>query len=212
MDNRFIQKFKKYSDLELQKYINTPADYDNDAVLAAIQELKSRQGIVDNSEEALSFIHQEEKQEEELLLHSLGIPAKTVSATTRIGHYSIDIFVINVMLLVVNIIPFISISQLFIFVLFPIYYIVMEYNFQWTVGKYITDSIVVDKNGNAPSLKTIILRTFFRHVPLEFLSCIGKCSYGWHDRWSKTYVIHKNDVEKLSGNLLRQFGQDLEDK
>ena len=88
------------------------------------------------------IVTDEEKQGEELLLHSLGIPAKTVSATTRIGHFLIDIFVINVMLLVVNIIPFISISQLFIFVLFPIYYIVMEYNFQWTVGKYITDSIL----------------------------------------------------------------------
>jgi hypothetical protein len=81
--------------------------------------------------------------------------------------------------------------------MYPLYYIFFEYYYQWTPGKLISDTIVVDKQGDKPDLRTIILRTFARLVPFEPFSCLDSNSWGWHDRWTKTYVIEKNDLATL---------------
>ncbi len=82
--------------------------------------------------------------------------------------------------------------------LYPVYYTIFEYYFQRTPGKFLTKTLVIDEYGNKPGLKNIMLRSVCRLVPFEFVSCYGdKYSYGWHDRWSETWVVTEKELEEL---------------
>lgn len=69
-----------------------------------------------------------------------------------------------------------------------LYYILLEYNFQKTVGKWVTKTRVVSTDGSKPSIGRIILRTFCRCIPLEYFSYFFTVN-GIHDRLSKTCVV-----------------------
>jgi uncharacterized protein len=61
-----------------------------------------------------------------------------------------------------------------------------------TPGKFVTGTRVVRTDGSQPEFNTILLRSFYRYVPLEPFSFFGSEPTGWHDRWSETLVIkHK---------------------
>ena len=76
------------------------------------------------------------------------------------------------------------------------YYNVFEIFFARTVGKFITQTIVVDENGEKPNHETILVRSLCRLIPFEVLSFLGMPARGWHDRISKTYVVNKNLLEE----------------
>ena len=76
------------------------------------------------------------------------------------------------------------------------YYNFFEIFFARTVGKFITQTIVVDENGEKPNHETILVRTLCRLIPFEILSFLGMPARGWHDRISKTYVVNKNLLEE----------------
>jgi len=40
-----------------------------------------------------------------------------------------------------------------------------------------------------PELSTILVRSLCRAVPFDALSFLFKDTGGWHDEWSKTYVV-----------------------
>lgn len=86
-------------------------------------------------------------------------------------------------------------SLIFIFSL-PIYYILCEYFFQQTVGKFFTNSVVVNEYGEKPDFKTILVRTVIRFVPFEQFSFFNQ-NRGWHDRWTDTHVIKKSELKKI---------------
>jgi uncharacterized RDD family membrane protein YckC len=58
-----------------------------------------------------------------------------------------------------------------------------------TLGKLITGTRAVNQDGSRISPKTAILPCLSRLVPFEAFSALGKPSFPWHDRWTKTYVI-----------------------
>ena len=76
-----------------------------------------------------------------------------------------------------------------------LYYFVSEVTTQRTIGKLATNSLVVDEYGNKPSASTFLGRSFARIVPFEAFSCFS--DRGWHDTWSKTYVVSKAELEKI---------------
>ena len=76
------------------------------------------------------------------------------------------------------------------------YYNVFEIFFARTVGKFITQTIVVNENGEKPNLETILVRTLCRLIPFELLSFLVMPARGWHDRISKTYVVNKNLLDE----------------
>jgi uncharacterized RDD family membrane protein YckC len=75
------------------------------------------------------------------------------------------------------------------------YYIIMETMTARTIGKYLTGTIVVDNEGNKPSMETLIKRSFCRAIPFNALSFLGEKSRGWHDSISETYVVNKKELE-----------------
>ena len=55
-----------------------------------------------------------------------------------------------------------------------------------SIGKFATQTRVIDEYGNKPQLNKIISRSFLRLIPFEAFSCMGENSRGWHDKWSDT--------------------------
>jgi|GEM_PF-663845 len=70
-----------------------------------------------------------------------------------------------------------------------LYYFIFESLCQRTPGKLITGTKVIDIDGRKPTLGAIAIRTLIRFIPFEAFSFPGKKAYGWHDRWSETYVV-----------------------
>ncbi len=81
------------------------------------------------------------------------------------------------------------------------YYNVFEIFSARTVGKLVTQTIVVDENGEKPNYETIMVRSLCRLIPFNALSIIGIPARTWHDSISKTYVVDKKSLEEMK----RQF-------
>jgi uncharacterized RDD family membrane protein YckC len=90
---------------------------------------------------------------------------------------------------------FVLIGGIILLISYPGLYTICEYKWQRTPGKFLTSSWVIDEYGNRPELRALMLRSVIRYVPFEMFSCMGTPSYGWHDRWSKTWVV---DTEELA--------------
>jgi uncharacterized RDD family membrane protein YckC len=82
-----------------------------------------------------------------------------------------------------------------------VYYISLETLFGQTIGKLVSQTIVVDENGDRPSHDMVLMRTLCRLIPFYELSFFGILGRGWHDTISKTYVVNKNLLEEKK----RQF-------
>ena len=70
-----------------------------------------------------------------------------------------------------------------------IYYFVLEATTGRTLGKLITKTKVVMRNGDEPSHGTIFKRTLCRLIPFEPFSFFGGDEMGWHDSISNTRVV-----------------------
>lgn len=129
-----------------------------------------------------------------------------VSGWARFGHYLIDVvciyalaFTLGIVLAVINPDFVLSMNgleeRLYGMLIVALYYFISEVTTQRTIGKLATSSVVVDEYGNKPSASTILGRSFSRIVPFEAFSCFSE--RGWHDTWSKTYVVSKSELEKI---------------
>lgn len=141
---------------------------------------------------------------------------KTVTADKRFLHYAIDYLLIYGILYLVeaiygyvltsldeNVSSVISFTTFFSFPFFfglATYYMFFEFLFQKTPGKFITKTVVIDEYGNKPDFKQVMIRSFVRYIPFEAFSCIGETenrSYGWHDKWSETWVVTDEELKNL---------------
>ncbi len=68
------------------------------------------------------------------------------------------------------------------------YYVFMETKYQKTIGKFITKTTVITKDGEKPTMENIIRRTFYRLLPFDRLSFLFAIN-GFHDRLSDTLLI-----------------------
>jgi uncharacterized RDD family membrane protein YckC len=148
---------------------------------------------------------------------------KTIKSGPRFVHFLIDIIILSLLIsiysffylmikvvlidfdLVLSLLNFID-SYFILFI--PFYYIILEYKFQKTIGKFFTNTIVINEYGNKPDFNSIVIRNFARLVPFEFFSCLGdNYSYGWHDKWSKTWVVTKEEL-----NTIKKLQIEIEEK
>lgn len=77
-----------------------------------------------------------------------------------------------------------------------IYYNVFEILFARTIGKFLTQTVVVDSNGEKPNSETILMRSLCRLIPFNPLSVLINPGRAWHDSLSKTYVVDKRMLEE----------------
>lgn len=147
---------------------------------------------------------------------------KTIKTSQRFFHYLIDYLIISLIIygiqflsnlvgnyVKINSFNIFSITSFFSFpVLFTTatYYLFFEFLFQKTPGKFITKTVVIDEYGNKPEFKTILIRSMIRYVPFDALSCLGDNeSYGWHDKWSKTWVVDENELNTIKKLQIESF-------
>ena len=69
------------------------------------------------------------------------------------------------------------------------YYCIMEGISGRTFGKIITRTRVVNENGQHPSFKSVLMRSLYRILPLDWISFLYWKYDGGHDRWTKTRVV-----------------------
>lgn len=67
-----------------------------------------------------------------------------------------------------------------------VYYIICESVLGSSPAKYLTQTRVIDYDGNKPSVKKVIIRTLCRLIPFEGFSFFA--NDGWHDKISETTV------------------------
>ena len=77
-----------------------------------------------------------------------------------------------------------------------LYYNLFEIFTSRTVGKFCTNTIVVDENGNKPNYEAIMIRSLIRAIPFYWLSFIAFRERGLHDVVSKTYVVNKKELDE----------------
>lgn len=97
---------------------------------------------------------------------------------------------------------------IFYVILYPAYYLILESSTQTSLAKLILKRVVVNEYGEKPTFKQILGRSYARIVPFEVFSCLG--TTGWHDNWSKTYVLRKQDLEDLK--VLARLQEHLAEK
>ena len=141
-------------------------------------------------------------------------PVKSVSAGPRFGHFVVDYIILRIIIYIIqfsylmittgdivynhNSFLLAFLNSFTLLFLYPVYYLICEYFWQKTPGKYLTKTIVIDEYGNKPDLRTIILRSIIRIVPFEpFSSLSDDYSYAWHDKWSKTWVVTEVELAEL---------------
>jgi len=136
------------------------------------------------------------------------IKVKTINAGLRYVHLIVDGIALQVILhltkiFIVEDTQILAITSLILVVSYPTIYVFFEYKFQQTPGKMLTNHVVINEYAEKPSLRICMLRTAIRFVPFEAFSCLDSPSRGWHDRWTKTYVVEKKEVEKLKEILIK---------
>lgn len=74
------------------------------------------------------------------------------------------------------------------------YYLFCEAIWCRTIGKMVSGTMVVDRQGKPVSFYQALLRTLVRMIPIEWFSFITQDRpVGWHDEWSNTRVIELDD-------------------
>lgn len=76
------------------------------------------------------------------------------------------------------------------------YYVLTEGLFGRSLGKLITGTIVIDKGGNRPGFRAILIRTLVRFIPIDAFTFLGNSGRGWHDSFSNTYVVNKKRLDE----------------
>ncbi len=137
---------------------------------------------------------------EHATLSGKGINVPVVSSGIRFIHSIIDqilVFGISFMLSMDDPDAF----TLYAYVLMFGYYVVTEGLLGGSLAKLMLGNIVIDDHAKRINFGTAALRSIIRFVPLDGLSFLGSDSRGWHDKWSKTYVIKKGDLERVQEML-----------
>lgn len=100
--------------------------------------------------------------------------------------YIFDLYFVRFSSYLVNYIYSISLGL----ILYLGYYTVLEFYFHRTLGKFLTKTKVVHKDGDEITFLTILKRTFSRLIPIDIFYYLFS-KRGLHDRLSNTLVIKK---------------------
>lgn len=141
------------------------------------------------------------------------LPVRMADVKVRAKHYIIDwvvIFVIGMLVIMfldertANDMFKSPFYKLIVLAFIGVYYFIFELAFQATPGKMITKCMVVNEYGKRASVLQVLGRTVIRLVPFEQFSFLGESSYGWHDKFPKTYVVEIKDLEWMLNRIHQQ--------
>ena len=110
----------------------------------------------------------------------------------RATNYLIDFSIIIILWIGITIVFRNSNTEVsdFYFLMF-LYYLILELFFRQTIGKMITKTIVVKKDGKRANFLNILIRSFLRLIPIDNISYLFGTERGFHDVLSSTKLIKK---------------------
>jgi uncharacterized RDD family membrane protein YckC len=188
MNTDFKDVMSKRTDDELIQIVTVDKNkYQPLAIEAAEEEIKKRNIDTTKIEQVKVDLTTKITEQEEF-------EANKVSSSTRFINFIIDTIVwfIIVAILTNPINTKSPIQMLFGYFLFFAcyigYYVFMETKYQKTIGKFITKTKVVNKNGTKPKVGDVLRRTFCRLIPFDRISFLFTAT-GFHDRLSDTTII-----------------------
>lgn len=193
MNTDFKDVMSKRTDEDLIKIVTVDRNgYQPLAVEAAEQEIKNRNIDTTKIEQVKADLTTKIEEQKEF-------DSKKVSSLTRFIHFIVDTiaFVILTIIFAFVLGLFINptdqslmnlMGYLMLAAGFFGYYVFMETKFQKTIGKFITKTKVVNKNGTRPEVGDIVRRTFCRLIPFDRVSFLFTPN-GFHDKLSDTTII-----------------------
>ena len=106
---------------------------------------------------------------------------------TRATNYFIDLFAIYLIWFIIilidnSLLDFFTLLYMIMF----LYYFLMELITKQTLGKMITKTKVVHKDGSKASFLKILMRSFWRLIPFDSISYLFGTEVGMHDKLSTT--------------------------
>jgi len=88
-----------------------------------------------------------------------------------------------------------------------LYFFLSEMAWQRTPAKFITGTKVITFEGTKPMPGSIALRTLARFVPFEAISFLDYRVYGWHDKWSRTFVVRSRRLQRGTHSSATRVGE-----
>jgi uncharacterized RDD family membrane protein YckC len=85
------------------------------------------------------------------------------------------------------------------------YYIPLEYFMGKTIGKMITRTKVVTRDGEKAELGDIVIRNLARIIPFDALSFFSENPVGWHDKAGNTIVVDDIPLYNLEDPSTNDF-------
>lgn len=195
MHNEFEKLMSQKSDIALIRITTLyHSQYEPAALEAAKSEL-GRRNIDDATLQRLTLEAAEEYQRESALTTDYD----KATGIQRFVHMLVDTIAIYVLTLICTIVIGLItgtvsentiglITILMLFICFFAYYTFMEFKFQRTIAKMMTNTYVICADGQKPSLSKILGRTFCRLIPFDNVSYLFTSS-GFHDYLSSTVVV-----------------------
>jgi len=112
---------------------------------------------------------------------------KDIDKGTRLANYLIDLVAIFFLWFIITLIfqLYDSRNYIFYFIMF-LYYLIFEGSTGQTLGKLVTKTKVVDKDGKHPKFFNILMRSFWRIIPFDTFSYLFGSELGMHDKLSST--------------------------
>lgn len=115
----------------------------------------------------------------------------------RLVNWIVDMMIITIMsaviFMILKMITEIKINpKIILYIIWILYYYLFESYDGQTLGKKLTNTIVVDMKKNQPSRKRIFIRTILRLNPFDAFSYLFGQEQGGHDTLSKTRLICKS--------------------
>ena len=114
-----------------------------------------------------------------------------VNKGTRIINFVIDTLAISFISLILYSGLYSFFYTELYYLVFIFYYFIFEYFFGQTLGKMITNTIVVDMTNSKPSIRKTLYRTLLRLNPFDAVSYLFGLEQGGHDLISKTRLKNK---------------------
>jgi uncharacterized RDD family membrane protein YckC len=124
---------------------------------------------------------------------------KNIDKGTRLANYLIDFLVIYVLWFIV-----ILISQryhfeyLILYIIMFLYYLIFEAATGKTLGKMVTKTRVVSKDGTKPNFLKILIRSASRIIPFDAFSYLFGSELGMHDLFSSTKLIKTDKADSVA--------------
>jgi hypothetical protein len=107
-----------------------------------------------------------------------------------LGHLIDNIVLFGILMLLINLGMETEYLLPAIFAVPGLYFILTEWLWGRTIGKWITGTVVVNEHAVPPGLGSIIGRTFCRLIPFDVFFML-MYDYALHDKLSETHVVNK---------------------